>query len=406
MAKKSRKKPAKKAVKPAARRPSRALKFVSVKKESKYGPALYGMRIYYEGKRPPGLDKDTGAFKFGKHILETLKAKFGPDFRLVVTPTGNSVTVKKNAQRKEIRWVRVSQELLQGMGSDLRARTRDIMLDIVRHAFGTVFPEYFTRAAVAAYVPDELAQVLARADVKRMSDGDKAAVLKMLPEFLASESIKSVNLIKATEIETLRGLEADFRAAIGHGHPESWWQTYIKGKILIIQQGYIRVIDRVNIAVAGTKFPDFLLVTHDGYLDILEIKKPDTSLLKHDKSRDNYHWDVEMAKAIIQTENYIEKVMEVGPLLCQELKEKHGIELRVLRPRGIILAGDSRSIKTPKEKNDFRLLSLSLKNITVVTYDELLARLSNYIGALEAHLPAGKKGDEQAAEDKVGKAAS
>ena len=376
----------------------RALKFVTVTKESKYGKSLYGLRVYYEGARPQGLDKDTGKFKFGKHIFETLQKRFGADFRLVLSKSGNGVDIKKGPEGQGVRWIRISQELLKGMTDDLRERTRDIMLDIVRHVFGTVFPEYFERDAVAAYVPGKLAEVLERADVKRMSDEDKNAVLKMLPDFLASESIKSVNLIKATEIETLRGLEADFRAAIEHGHPERWWQTYIKGKILIIQQGYIRVIDKVNIAVAGTKFPDFLLVTHDGYLDILEIKKPDTSLLKHDKSRDNYHWDIEMAKAIVQIENYIEKVSEVGPLLCQELKEKHDIDLRVLRPRGIILAGDSRSITTPKEKNDFRLLSLSLKNITVVTYDELLARLSNYIGALETHLPARQADGLQAKE--------
>jgi hypothetical protein len=346
------------------------------------------MRIYYEGKRPQGLDKDSGKIKFGKHILETLKKKFGNNFRLVVSNDSNSIEVKKDTKNQEIHWVRISQQLLKGMNDDLRERNRDIMLDIVRHTFGTVYPEYFKTDTAVPYVPGNLARILAKAEVKQMSDEDKSAVLKMLPDFLASEAIKAVNLIKATEIQTLRGLEADFREAIEHGHPEAWWQSYIKGKILIIQQGYIQVIDKMNIAVAGTKFPDFLLVTHDGYLDILEIKKPDTDLVKHDKSRDNYHWDIEMTKAIIQTENYIEGVSQVGAQLCVELKDKHGIDLRVLRPRGIILAGDSRTLNSQKEKNDFRLLSLSLKNITVVTYDELLARLSNYIGALEKHLPA------------------
>jgi hypothetical protein len=363
-----------------------SLKFVTIKKESKYGPALYGMRIYYEGRLPQGLDKKTGKIKFGKHILETLNKRFNGKFRLVISKTGNSIEVKKNAKKEEIYWVHVSEDLLRGMNGDSRERTRDIMLDIVRHTFGAVYPKYFQSNVSMPYVPGSLARTLAKAEVKRMSDEDKTAVLNILPDFLASEAIKSVNLLKTAEIDTLRSLEADFRNAIEQGHPESWWQTYIKGKILIIQQGYIRVLDKVNIAVAGTKFPDFLLVTHDGYLDILEIKKPDTNLLKHDKSRDNYHWDIEMSKAIIQVENYIEGVNRIGDQLCIELKDKHGIDLRVLRPRGVILAGNSRSLTLQKEKNDFRLLSLSLKNITVVTYDELLARLSNYIGALEQYV--------------------
>ena len=40
----------------------------------------------------------------------------------------------------------------------------------------------------------------------------------------------------------------------------------------------------MNVAVGNTKFPDFALVTHDNYLDILEIKKPDTRVLKEDSS--------------------------------------------------------------------------------------------------------------------------
>lgn len=68
----------------------------------------------------------------------------------------------------------------------------------------------------------------------------------------------------------------------------------------------------MNIAIGNTKFPDFALVTHDNYLDILEIKKPDTPLLKPDNSRNNFYWDSEPAKAIIQIENYISGITEHG----------------------------------------------------------------------------------------------
>jgi hypothetical protein len=47
----------------------------------------------------------------------------------------------------------------------------------------------------------------------------------------------------------------------------------IQGRILIIQQGYIRSIEYLNVAIGNTKFRDFALVTHDNYLDILEIKE-------------------------------------------------------------------------------------------------------------------------------------
>lgn len=363
-----------------------ALKFVTIKKESMYGQALYGKRIYYEGKRPEGLDPETGKMNFGKHILETLQKRFGDNFRFVISKADNNIVVKKDTKKNDIYWVRISQPILRSIGKELRERTRDIKLDIVRGACGALFPSYFKQESTA-YVPGTLARVLSGIDVRRMSDKDKETVHKMLPDFVALESMKSINLLKAkAQIESLRELEADLRTAIEQGHPERWWQTYIKDKILIIQQGYIRVIEKLNISVVGTKFPDFLLVTHDGYVDILEIKKPDTPLLRHDEARDNYYWDTELAKAIIQTENYIEAINRVKDTVRSELKDKYNIDLRVLRPRGIVLAGDSKNLSTEKEKDDFRLQSQSLKNLTILTYDELLARLSNYIGALEDHL--------------------
>ena len=60
--------------------------------------------------------------------------------------------------------------------------------------------------------------------------------------------------------------------------------------------------------VVGTQFPDFLVVTSDGYLDILEIKEPGTQLLREDTSRHNFYWAPEIAKAISQVENYIDHV--------------------------------------------------------------------------------------------------
>lgn len=366
--------------------------FVTIKKESKYGQSFYGKRIYFEGKKPAGLDVKTGKINLGKHILEILRSKFGDNYRLVISNSDDLIEVKKDANKNEIYWVKISQMSLSAMKDSSWEKTRDIKLDIVRHRFGLVFPDYFTEDFILPYVPGSLAHILKSTDVKRMSDKDKDAVREMLPDFVASESIKSVNLLKAeAQIKTLRELELDLRVAIQQGHPESWWQTYINEKILIIQQGYIRVIEKINISIVSTKFPDFILITHDGYIDILEIKKPNTPLLKLDSSHGNYYWDAEIAKAISQTENYLTEVDRVRDVLRSELKDKYKLELKVLRPRGIILAGNGSIIDNPKEKDDLRLLSLSLKNITIVTYDELLARLSNYIGALESFLP-DKKG--------------
>jgi hypothetical protein len=256
--------------------------------------------------------------------------------------------------------------------------------DIVGNTFASLFPNDFEQSDSAVYVPGVLSNILTKDVLTRLSSEDKAALRAFLPDFISSESIASVNLLKAeAQIQSLKELVTDIEKALSENKGENWWQTYIKSKILIIQQGYIKAIDKINVTVVGTKFPDFSLLTHDSYLDILEIKKPGTSLLKKDESRDNYYWDTEISKAIIQVENYIEAVSRQAAEISVQLRTKHKIDIQVVRPRGIIVAGNSNAFTEQKEKNDFRLLSHSLKNITILTYDELLTRLRNYIEVLE-----------------------
>jgi hypothetical protein len=124
-------------------------------------------------------------------------------------------------------------------------------------------------------------------------------------------------------------------------------------------------------------------VTYDNYLDILEIKTPFTTLLREDKSHGNYYWSSDVSKAIAQVENYIQAIEGIEDRLRNKVKDTYGIDLRIIRPRGIIFAGHSSQFMGKKPiQDDFRLLNQGLKNVTVVTYDELLTRLQNYIAAL------------------------
>jgi hypothetical protein len=122
----------------------------------------------------------------------------------------------------------------------------------------------------------------------------------------------------------------------------------------------------------------------------LEIKKPDTAVLKLDASRSNYYWDAEMSRAIIQVENYLANVARFASEVRSFILDKYGINLKVVRPRGIILAGDARTFTEQKQKDDFRLLSHGLKNVNILTYDELATRLNNYIEVLEQYSSPSK----------------
>lgn len=371
--KKSAVKKKKKAVKPKKK------DYVAITNKQMYGNAWLGTKIYFEDKKPKGLGKD-GKLAFGKHILEILKRKFS-NFRLIVTPETDSVTLERKIYR-----VRVSQKNFTSMYKEYMERSRDIKTDIVSGMFSRKHPKDFKEKEIQAYVPGSLAKIIDPSIVTRLSSGDKDAVNGFLPDYIASESLSAVNLIKAaTQIKSLKELATDLEKQIDAGHSEGWWQVYIKKNILIIQQGYIQAIEKMNLNIGNTKFPDFSLITHDNYLDILEIKKPDTPLLKLDPSRGNYYWDTELAKAVIQTENYIESALHHASDVRGFILDNYKINMKVIRPRGIILAGDTRRFTEQKQGDDFRLLCQSTKNIVFVTYDELLGRLQNYIKVLEAY---------------------
>ena len=61
----------------------------------------------------------------------------------------------------------------------------------------------------------------------------------------------------------------------------------------------------------------------------------------------------------------------------KSVKRKKHVDIKVIRPRGYIIAGNSKQFKTEKEMEDFRKLGVSLKNISFILYDELLERLKN-----------------------------
>jgi len=367
-----------KAKKKSAKSKQKNKKNYVVVTNSSYGKALKGQRIYFEGKKPHQLS-DDGRITFGKNILETLRKKFGDRFRWIVTEEKDEITVKYG-----ITYIRTSRGLLNRMFGENFERSREVKNEIVQRKLFHAFPLYFTTPPPSAYVPGSIAKILSSDILPKLSSEDKEAVNQILPEFLKAEAMSSI-AIKAVEIDSLRRLAAEFKTELTNQHPESWWQNYIQARILLMQQGYIRPIEKMNVAIGNTKYPDFALVTHDNYLDILEIKKPDTTILKEDRSRGNYHWDTEIARAIIQVENYLEHIANQAAEVRSFVKDKYGLELKVVRPRGFILAGSSAEFSIQKQRDDFRLLSHGLKNVTVITYDELLVRLENHIRVLEKY---------------------
>ena len=172
-------------------------------------------------------------------------------------------------------------------------------------------------------------------------------------------------------------------------YSESVWQAKIYDIIQLLYPKYIyyeREV-RFNGIDSHDKRPDFILVDANGFIDVLEIKKPDTSILsKNITYRNNYVPVRELSGTVQQVEKYIYCLnnLNSNDNFFKKVEEKipNGIKVKVLNPNGMIIMGRNNTFNE-QQNQDFELIKRQYKNITeIMTYDDLLLRLKTITSAL------------------------
>ena len=221
--------------------------------------------------------------------------------------------------------------------------------------------------------------------------------------FLAKGTHPHSILSKKDEIEL-----AQFSAALEElkqllnnsaGISEADWQIRIQDILQLLYPKYIFCTR--EIAFSGIdgydKRPDFVLVDANGYVDILEIKKPDVRILTKQASyRNNYVPVRELSGAIQQIEKYIfcmtsseRSQREVINKLSALLPE--AITPEIVNPQGILIAGRSRDFNL-QQKRDFELIKRQYKHVAdIMTYDDLVARFENVVTSLKKRIPGNEE---------------
>jgi len=265
----------------------------------------------------------------------------------------------------------------------------------VAHILGQLYPKQFKKAeevpTIYTYEEDKISKMLSGVEDahERLSKADIETVARLHASLIEDHKVDFSSITVAEESKRrneriyLQSVVDEFSKRLENkALSEADWQRFLQKYILLFNTSYVDTIEKLSVDLRG-KYPDFLLVNVYGYLDIYEIKKPTTTLLRHDDSRDNYYWDVEVAKAISQTEKYVQMLIKNDLEVRDIIKEKCKIEVKVVRPRGFIVVGNSKQFINSKMNDDFRLLAASLKNVDVVLYDELLGNLQNLLDRLK-----------------------
>jgi hypothetical protein len=225
--------------------------------------------------------------------------------------------------------------------------------------------------------------------------------LRILDDYFIKEKLR--NIIKlGREIMSLKTPKLDTATAkeiikkVSSGSKkikqlEGIWQEYFRKNLLYLVFSYKKIYPKVKLRdIEGDKkYPDFIGINHYNGVDIIEIKTHLSNILVWDSSHKNFSFSSEMSKAIIQTINYIDAVVQ-RRFQNQEAEERiteFTEEENLYHPRGIIIISSGAKLTTMKLndnqkerlKRDLTKLRNGLQDIEIMTFDEVLQIADDYI---------------------------
>ena len=168
----------------------------------------------------------------------------------------------------------------------------------------------------------------------------------------------------------------EFEKMLGQNFLEGQWQQWFQSNSWVLGSQFVRILDERHIDTQHIS--DFLMEAYDGFLDVVEIKRPEGGLNFWSPTMDhgNYVQSTDLTKAITQASRYIYEV-EREANSVKFLERVGGV--KTVKPRCILVFGRSNDWNE-KQAEAYRILNASFHNLTVLTYDHVLARARRISG--------------------------
>lgn len=168
----------------------------------------------------------------------------------------------------------------------------------------------------------------------------------------------------------------EFEQMLGQNLLEGKWQQWFQSNSWVLGSQFVRVLDERQIDTQHIS--DFLMEAYDGFLDVVEIKRPEGGVNFWSATMDhgNYIPSTDLTKVISQASRYIYEV-EREANSVKFLERVGGV--KTVKPRCILVFGRSNEWNE-KQAEAYRILNASFHNLTVLTYDHVLARARRISG--------------------------
>lgn len=197
-----------------------------------------------------------------------------------------------------------------------------------------------------------------------------------LIRFISDQNIVPSDIVYGLEQVRRSKAVRDFESMLADDHKEQKWQDWFKDNSWVLGSDFVRVLDERRIDTQNIS--DFLMEAYDGFIDVVEIKRPEGGLKfwSPSKDHDNYIPSSDLIKAITQAARYIFEV-EREANSVKFLKSVNCV--RTVKPRGVLIFGRSHDWNT-EQQQAYRILNSNYHNLTIMSYDHVLDRAKRIVG--------------------------
>lgn len=194
-------------------------------------------------------------------------------------------------------------------------------------------------------------------------------------DFVVANKVLPKHLLISLQVKSRLSAIEEFENILAQDTTENEWQKWFEDNSWVLGTEFVRVLEERNIDTKNIS--DYLMQAYDGFLDIVEIKRPERTLKfwSDTKDHDNYIPSSDLIKAITQASKYIYEVeREADSIKFLERVNN----TKVIKPRCVLIFGRSDGWDE-EQKETYRILNSNYHNLTILTYDHVLERAKRII---------------------------
>lgn len=205
--------------------------------------------------------------------------------------------------------------------------------------------------------------------VRDLGISDDEVVSKLIESGILTQNI-TVAITAAERNNAVR----EFEQAIDIERTESFWQNWFAQNKWVLGSEYLNILPERDIDT--NDIADYLMRSIDGFLDVVEIKRPDLKFWAGPDSHGNYYPTAQLTAAISQCLNYLYRI-ELQSNSVEFMERIDGT--KTVKPQCMLVYGRSNDWGEDKMRA-IRILNAAYHQLHIITYDQLLLRAKQLLG--------------------------